>query len=113
MMTVGGVRSAVAVAFAAALLAPALARGGADEGKALFEKQCKICHRVAGEGGKMADKGGPLDGVGAKRDAAWLKAYVQDPKSKLPDSKMPKMKLTDQQIDDLVAYLLTLKTPAK
>ncbi len=113
MMTNGRVGSSVVLALAAALLAPALARGGIDEGKALFEKQCKICHQVAGEGGKMADKGGPVDGVGAKHDAAWLKAYVADPKSKMPDSKMPKLKLTDQQIDDLVAFLLTLKTPAK
>ena len=51
----------------AALLAIAstagLARAGADEGKALYEKQCKICHSVAGDKGKMADKGGALDGI--------------------------------------------------
>ena len=86
-----------------------LAHAGADEGKAIYEKQCKVCHSIAGDKGKMADKGGPLDGVGAKRDAAWLKAYLQDPKSKNPDTKMPKMKLAEQQIDDLVAFLLTLK----
>jgi mono/diheme cytochrome c family protein len=86
-----------------------LAYAGADDGKALYEKQCKVCHSVAGDKGKMADKGGALDGVGAKRDAAWLKTYLQDPKSKNPDSKMPKMKLSEQQIDDLVAFLLTLK----
>jgi nitric oxide reductase subunit C len=86
-----------------------LAHAGADDGKALYEKQCKVCHSIAGDAGKMADKGGPLDGVGGKRDGAWLKAYLQDPKSKNPDSKMPKMKLGDSQIDDLVAFLLTLK----
>jgi nitric oxide reductase subunit C len=86
-----------------------LAHAGADEGKATYEKQCKVCHSVAGDKGKMADKGGPLDGVGAKHDAAWLKAYLQDPKSKSPDTKMPKMKLGEPQIDDLVAFLLTLK----
>jgi nitric oxide reductase subunit C len=87
----------------------ALAHAGADDGKALYEKQCKVCHSVAGDKGKMADKGGPLDGVGGKRDGAWLKAYLQDPKSKIPESKMPKLKLSDQQLDDLVAFLLTLK----
>jgi nitric oxide reductase subunit C len=86
-----------------------LARGGADEGKALYEKQCKVCHSIGADKGKLADKGGPLDGVGAKRDAAWLKKYLTDPKAAVPDAKMPKMKLTDQQLDDLVAYLLTLK----
>jgi nitric oxide reductase subunit C len=85
------------------------AHAGTDDGKALYEKQCRVCHSIAGDAGKMADKGGPLDGVGAKHDAAWLKAYLQDPKAKNPDSKMPKMKLSEQQIDDLIAFMLTLK----
>ena len=97
----------------AATLDPALARGGVDEGKALFEKQCKICHSIAGEGGKMADKGGPLDSEGTKRDAAWLKAYIEDPKSKVPDTKMPKPKVTEAQLADLVSFIQTLKGPAK
>ena len=100
-----GLLAAVLVTASAATFAHA----GADEGKALYEKQCKVCHSLAGDKGKMADKGGPLDGIGAKRDAGWLKAYLQDPKSKNPDTKMPKMKLSEQQIDDLVAFLLTLK----
>lgn len=97
----------------AALLAVAsiasLAHAGAGEGKALYEKKCKVCHSLAGDAGKFADKGGKLDGVGAKHDAAWFKAYLQDPKSKSPDTKMPKMKLTDDEIGDLVAFLATLK----
>ena len=85
-----------------------IAYGGADEGKALYEKQCKVCHSIKGDGGKMADKGGALDGVGSKRDAMWLKGYLADPKSAMPEAKMPKMKLSEQQLDDLVAYMLTL-----
>ena len=84
-------------------------RAGADEGKALYEKQCKVCHSIAGDKGKMADKGGPLDGVGKKRDAAWMKAYLQDPKSKMPEAKMPKLKLDEKQLEDLVAFLAALK----
>ena len=86
-----------------------IAHGGADEGKALYEKQCKICHSIKGDAGKMADKGGPLDGVGAKRDGKWLTSYLTDPKAAMPDAKMPKMKLSEQQLGDLVAYMLTLK----
>jgi nitric oxide reductase subunit C len=97
------------VALLVFLSVPAAVYAGADEGKALYEKQCKVCHSIAGDKGKMADKGGPLDGTGGKRDAAWLKSYLQDPKAKIPDAKMPKMKLSEQQIDDLVAFLVTVK----
>jgi mono/diheme cytochrome c family protein len=92
-----------------ALFWAASASAGADDGKALFDQKCKVCHSVGGQGGPMAAKGGPVDSVGSKRDGAWLHEYLKDPKSKVPDAKMPKMALTDQQIDDLVAYLLTLK----
>jgi len=85
---------------------------GSEQGKALYEKQCKTCHSVAGEAGKMANMGGALDGVGAKRDDAWLRAYLKDPKSQIEGAKMPKPTLNDEQMNDIVAYLLTLKTPA-
>jgi cytochrome c2 len=99
----------VLAAFVGVALSAALAHAGADEGKTLYETKCKACHSIAGDGGKVASFGGKLDGVGAKRDAAWLKAYIADPKSKIPDGKMPKMKYQPGQLDDLVAYMLTLK----
>ena len=101
------------IAACAALLGlglPGFARAGVDEGKALYDKQCKVCHSIAGDAGKMADKGGPLDGVGSKRDAAWLEDVIlADPKAAMPEAKMPKMKLDEHQIEDLIAYMLTLK----
>ena len=75
----------------------------------VYEKKCKLCHSIKGEGGKQAAKGGALDGVGGKRDAAWLEAYLRDPKSKMPDAKMPKMKLSDDEMKALVDYMLSLK----
>jgi mono/diheme cytochrome c family protein len=106
----------VAIAAAAMIVegsAPPRASAGAAEGKAVYAEKCKMCHSIGGEGGKMAANGGPLDGVGSKHDAAWLKAFTADPKSKKPDAKMPKVKLTDQQLDDVVAYMETLKGAAK
>jgi len=81
----------------------------AEDAKALYDKKCKTCHSLKGDAGKFADKGGALDSVGSKRDEAWLRAYFADPKSKIPDAKMPKLKLTPQEWDALVAYMLTLK----
>ena len=95
------------VVVAATVLAGSVAV--ADDAKALYDKKCKTCHSLKGDAGKLADKGGPLDGVGTKRDEAWLRAYFADPKSKIPDAKMPKLKLTAAEWDSLVAYMLTLK----
>ena len=66
-----------------------------------------MCHSLKGVGGKLVEKGGPLDGIGSKRDAAWLRAYFADPKSKIPDAKMPKLKLSPAEWDALVEYMLT------
>ena len=84
---------------------PALAADAPES----YDKKCKLCHSIKGDGGKQAEKGGPLDGVGSKRDAAWLEAYFRDPKSKMPDAKMPKLKYTDEELKALVDYMLSLK----
>jgi cbb3-type cytochrome oxidase cytochrome c subunit len=47
--------------------------------------------------------------VGGKREAAWLKSYLPDPKSQIPDAKMPKQTFTDKELEDLVEYMLSLK----
>lgn len=83
---------------------------GAEEGEKIFDaKKCMTCHSLGKEKGAMAQLGGPLDGVGSKRDAAWLKSYLPDPKSKIPDAKMPKQTLTDKELEDVVEYMLDLK----
>jgi nitric oxide reductase subunit C len=77
--------------------------------QAAYDKKCKLCHSIKGEGGKQAEKGGPLDGVGAKRDKAWLEAYLKDPKSKMPDAKMPKLKYEADELAAFVDMMLGLK----
>lgn len=75
----------------------------------VYTKKCELCHSINGQGGKKKDVGGALDGVGGKRDEAWLRAYIADPKSKIPESKMPKLNLAPADMDAAVKYLLTLK----
>jgi cytochrome c6 len=84
----------------------------ADDGAVIYEKKCKVCHSIAGVAGPMAKQGGPLDGVGSKRDEAWLQAYFSDPKSKIENAKMPKMKLSDEDWSAIVKYMLSLKEGA-
>ncbi len=81
----------------------------AEEGKTTFEKKCITCHSLGDQKGKMAQFGGALDGVGSKRDADWLRAYLADPKSQIPEAKMPKQKLTDEELEGLVEYMVSQK----
>jgi cytochrome c2 len=83
---------------------------GVEEGRKIFEeKNCITCHSLGDEKGAAAQFGGPLDHIGVKLHADWLKSYLRDPQSKMPESKMPKENLSDKELDDLVAYLLSLK----
>jgi nitric oxide reductase subunit C len=84
----------------------------ATDAKELYDKKCQLCHSLAGEKGKKADLGGALDGVGAKHDEAWLREYLVNPKSKKPDSKMPKMTLSGEDLDALVKFMAAQKAPA-
>ena len=99
---------AALLAFGVVLGTAGVAPAADDATLALYEKKCKVCHSIGDDAGKLADKGGPLDGVGSKRDEAWLRAYMADPKSKIDDAKMPKLALPPDEMDALVAYMLTL-----
>lgn len=77
---------------------------GIDE-QEYYNKKCKVCHTLHGVSGPKAKVGGPLDGVGAKRDEAWLRAYLTDPKSVMPDAKMKKIKMTPEQLDAMVKFM--------
>ncbi len=82
---------------------PAVARG-----KAVYAQfGCAGCHRIHGEGGAVAPD---LSFVGDIRpDRAWHLEHFRDPQSVSPGSFMPKFPLTDQQLEDLTTYMLSLK----
>jgi ubiquinol-cytochrome c reductase cytochrome b subunit len=66
---------------------------------------CDACHQILGAGKKL---GPPLDGVGERRDRAWLEKHFQDPKSTSPGSIMPPYKFTPAEMDAICKYLLQL-----
>ena len=116
---------AASVAFVGAV--PALADGDAVAGKAVFN-QCKACHQVGPEAkngvgpvlnGIVGRKAGEYPGYnysdanknsGLTWDEATLRAYLPDPKAKVPGTKMifPGIK-REKQLDDLMAYLVGIK----
>ncbi|MET3899804.1 sulfur-oxidizing protein SoxX [Devosia sp. UYZn731] len=107
--------------------------GDATRGKAVAVNSdlgnCSICHHIPVPeipDGANGDIGPPLDGVGSRLTAAELRQRIVDPKTLDPDTLMPayfttegltrvqtkyasKTILTAQQVEDLIAFLLTLK----
>jgi ubiquinol-cytochrome c reductase cytochrome b subunit len=82
---------------------PAIAHGKAI----VAQFGCTGCHRIHGEGGAVAPD---LSYVGDKRpDREWHLRHFRDPQSVSPGSFMPKFPLTEQQLNDLTTYMLSLK----
>lgn len=92
-------------------LAPAkpeahLALGTMNARPAVYDQVCSACHALGGQGGAV---GPVLDGVGGRRDHDYFVSWLKDPMAIKADSKMPKLPLTDEQIQDLAAFLSQLK----
>jgi mono/diheme cytochrome c family protein len=113
-------RSSRFAAFVFVLLAIALPRsvsaqsGNAKEGEKIFKTVCSVCHTVGK--GKLA--GPDLAGVLNRRSSEWLHKWLSNTSEMLAtDStamallkenrgmKMPNVKLKDEQIENVLAYL--------
>jgi len=103
---------------ALALSSPAIAQDAkVEKGKQVYDAvmpKCKMCHAIGGVGNAK----GALDNVGATVKADEIKAWIRTPKEMTEKAKaarkpaMPayaKEKLSDEDLDALTAYLLTLK----
>ncbi len=87
------------------------ANPGAAHGKTLFAQfGCAACHRIHGEGGAL---GPDLSYEGDNRpEREWHLRHFRDPKSVSPGTMMPKFPLTEQELNDLTSYILSLKRSA-
>jgi nitric oxide reductase subunit C len=74
--------------------------------KVYADKKCAMCHAINGKGGKS---GGDLTDVGAKRDVDWLKQFTKDPRSVMPNAKMPAFRGSDEELEAVAAYMASLK----
>ncbi|MGE4219233.1 MAG: cytochrome c [Alphaproteobacteria bacterium] len=84
----------------AAAAAPAQA-ADAEAGARLAQQWCSGCHSIGGKPGP--DAAPPLP-PGPSRDAEWVRGWLHAPHPPMPD-----LQLGRQQVDDLVAYLETLR----
>ncbi len=85
--------------------------GDAHRGKELFERVgCLGCHSMTATDHTATNFGPDLSAIGSKiKDRAWLYTWVKDPKRYFPNTKMPSLRLTDEEASDITAYLMSLK----
>ena len=73
---------------------------------AKYSALCTACHQLAGKGGNV----GPiLDGVGSRRQAAWLDTWLKDPNAVKPGTAMPQMPLSELERQEIVSFLAAQK----
>ena len=81
---------------------PLIARG-----KEVFaEEYCSTCHRIEGVG---ETRGPDLMNVGSRLQEEYLRAWLNDPESFKPETIMPASMAQGEDMDALVAYLMSLK----
>ncbi|HSG00762.1 MAG TPA: c-type cytochrome, partial [Vicinamibacterales bacterium] len=89
-----------------------------ERGKAVAESVgCRACHalspdEVAGQLGADKDLAPNLSRIAEKVDARWIYHWVKNPRDYSPIARMPSLRLTEQEAEDVTAYLLTLGAPA-
>ena len=88
-------------------------KGQAKTGETLFtEKGCVACHGPARDQAGLTRRVPLLSDAGLKMKADWLFTWIDDPKAVNPDTWMPNVELTDEDIVQLTAYVTTLKDKA-
>ncbi|MEO8352955.1 MAG: cytochrome c [Chthoniobacteraceae bacterium] len=77
----------------------------------VFESMgCLGCHALGGKGGAAGAALGapPLDDVHSHKTRDEIATWISDPQKVKPDTKMPKLPLTQEQIGEIADFLSTL-----
>ncbi len=85
-----------------------------EAGRLAFEKYaCYACHKARGLE-KMPMFAPPMQDLKKKlKDTRWLISWLRNPKKMNPRTVMPDFKLSDEEIRDISAFLLSLETEAE
>jgi len=93
--------------------------GDQEKGRVLVNSLgCMGCHQIQPEPDPSYDptvdairteQGPNLIGLGSKVNREWLLGWLKNPYSYHPDTKMPNLRLSDQEAADISAYLLADK----
>jgi ubiquinol-cytochrome c reductase cytochrome b subunit len=114
LLTIGGLYSKAVGAETPASSSTPASKSSAlqnnSEGAELFQSLgCTSCHRVNNNGGTVGPDLSFEGQQGRTRD--WLITQIQNPKANFPNTIMPSYtSLSDQQMNELVSYLLSLGT---
>ena len=68
--------------------------------------ECQSCHTIGSTGGYV---GPNLSNVGNWMKAEWMEAWLRNPQSLVPGVIEPRRSFTDDEIQALTAYLLSLR----
>jgi cytochrome c len=90
--------------------------GDANAGKTVFTtKGCTGCHTIEGVQGAVGTVGPNLTHISGQPydsfpdDPQFLKQWINDPQTAKPGTAMPKLGLTDEELNNVVTFLETLK----
>lgn len=79
-----------------------------ERGKYYFQTVgCMSCHTVGAYGGTLGPNLSHIASTGVT--SKFLRSWLADPGKIVPGATMPRLPLSTHQIDDLTAYLLTLR----
>ncbi len=72
-----------------------------------YKTICAACHSIGGQGGTI---GPALDDVRDRKTPVELKAWIGDPQKVKPGTAMPKIPMSDEELDAIVDYLSSLSS---
>ncbi len=85
--------------------------GDPKEGEKIFkDRGCLGCHSVEKLG--VSTFAANLSGIGSKTTPEWIYSWIKNPKHYNAKTRMPNLRLTDEEAAHVTSHLLTFRNPA-